>query len=120
MRAYHVTDGDDYSDVVFAETPGKAKLLTDWWCEVPFISLRVRRAAAFDDVDGRITQRHYLERGWRTSCYWCDAVLDNEDDASEYHPASKAVFDGMDNAFCSDECRDNHPGSTWHLPKHGD
>ena len=103
MKAYCVTDGDDLAEVVFAETRSQAKTIPDWWRDIDFIALRATRAPAFDDIQGRVTSRHYIERGWRTPCCCCDVDLDAESFA-EYG----ATYDDDGNAFCSDTHRRRH------------
>ena len=98
MKAYQVTDGWDNSEVVFADSPGQAKTMLDWWCDGKFIDLRVTRAPAFDDIQGNITSRHYIERGWHIPCGYCDT--------SVYSDSEGLCYGAGDTAYCSKECLD--------------
>ena len=73
MKAWQVRTYDyEVQAVVFAETPGKAKLTAhrsdNFWDE-EFTNLRVKRAPAFDDLTlETLTPEEYLKRGWYWTC----------------------------------------------------
>ena len=97
LKAYLVTDGDECSEVVFASSPGKAKMIPDWWCDVDFVDLRATRAPAFDDIEGEITARHYLERDMCVGCGYCEIRIDAEQEG--------LCYDESDTAFCCEDHR---------------
>lgn len=81
-KAYHVqyeNSWDDYSCIVFAETPGKAKSLgaSELECEFTEIS-KCKRAPEFDKYAGtdRLHDRAYIENNWSAPCPKCERPCD--------------------------------------------
>ena len=70
LKAYKVSN-DEYAEVVFAETAGKAKTKTTY-LEDDFIELTACRAPEFDQYIGQeITPEIYLKHGWWWTCGSC-------------------------------------------------
>ena len=97
-KAYYVSHtSGDIGEVVFAASPSKAKLMPDFSRDSDFVNLRAVRAPSFDGIDGLVTQRHYIERGYYFGCAWCDGRVDTDSEGLCYNKA--------DEAFCGSYCQ---------------
>ena len=78
LKAYKVSN-DEYAEVVFAETPGKAKTKAIY-LDDDFIELSACRAPEFDQYAGQvITPEIYLKYGWWWTCLSCGRAVFEED-----------------------------------------
>jgi hypothetical protein len=67
LKAYHVSNDDGYGQIIFAETPGKAKARNSFYAD--FLELRATRAKWADKYQGqKIPKQAYLENGWWFEC----------------------------------------------------
>ncbi len=96
-KAYMVTPW--YSEIVFAETPGKAKSSAPFSREYSFTEISVRRAPLFDGLKHPIALTDYLERGFWLECEGCYAHVQGDD------PDAPPVITDDERIFCSEECR---------------
>lgn len=96
-------DSEGYAEVVYADTPGRAKI---WvrdtfrpFANTDFVDLRARRAPEFD---AEISERAKLDNGWWAECAGCYTRVsrDRENDG-EIGPI---VFDANGCAYCSEAC----------------
>ena len=69
--------------------------MPDWASDGDFIDLRATRAPSFDGIEGNVTQRQYIERGYHTDCAWCDSRIDADSDL---------CYNKADEAFCGTQC----------------
>ena len=77
LKAYKVSN-DEYAEVVFAETPGKAKTMAIY-LDDDFIELSACRAPEFDQYLGQeITPEIYLKHGWWWTCRSCGRAVFEE------------------------------------------
>jgi hypothetical protein len=102
-RAYQVSDLDNEKcEVVFAETPAKAKRRANLTWDFGWIGVRVKRAPDFDHLveQGYVSDRDFLTAGWYAQCQMCGRLLLDGDEEQDRWAWSN------DTAYCSQECLD--------------
>lgn len=104
---YDIEDGGE--PIVHAETRAQA-IAQSGLCRnghYQYIELRATRDRAFDDKP--LTDRVYLENGWRFPCYGCGDVMLNRDGPADwndddYDGECRVYYNAEDHAFCSERC----------------
>lgn len=84
------------SEIVFAETREQAKYKSELYGEYLWVEIRATRYTKFDNPEGKMTDRLYLQNGWVVLCDCCDEPIYNVDEDTR--------FDSADRAYCSQEC----------------
>ncbi len=92
LKAYHITDNDEISEIVFAETRGKAIANSEVFGWVgDWTAIRARRLKWADEYaeDGEVPLRAVIDHGWRLECEVChthtnDIVLIKDDSSIKY------------------------------------
>lgn len=94
MKSYYVTidNEEDTAEIVFAETPGKAKQKTEAYHDVDFTSLRARRLPGLDGKE-LTDQNIYLYGRFFVCCRECEGIAEGEDGGDPY-------FDEKGRAYC--------------------
>ena len=99
MKAWKVTDVDgEYSELVYEESAGKAKVKSPVYQEVEYIDLRATRTPQFDREGDDTTppsDAELVAGGWCIECLWCGAIVNKDTEG--------LVVQG-NYVFCSSEC----------------
>lgn len=112
MQAYQIENPDGYSEIIHAETRGKAKSMAANTIGVDFIEAQIERTPEFDGYDP-VPAEVFLANGWWLECAHCYHRVEDEGCYTCQDDKNTEILHVTDGtqAYCSAECRDDEKAS---------